>query len=336
MDYRAAGVDREAADTFIENLKSEIEKTSRPEVLSSIGDFGGFFEAPKNLKDPIWVATTDGVGTKLVLAEEVGGVANEAVGQDVVAMCVNDLIACRAEPIVFLDYLATGKLDSKSLGSLMKGIVSGCRESGCALIGGETAEMPGYYPAQRYDVAGFSIGALERSHRLNRESSKPGDLIFAFPSSGFHSNGYSLVRKVLKDQNWKLSDSLEGVALSKALLEPTKLYVRPMLEVFRRVNVKAAAHITGGGLIENLPRGVNEAKVQMFIRKDKIPTSSLMKRFVEAARLDEREAFSTWNMGVGFCFIISPEEKNQIADLPVIEIGHLEVRPPQSESVVLI
>lgn len=335
MDYRSAGVDREAADFFIENLKSEIEKTNRPEVLGGVGDFGGFFQAPKHLKDPIWVASTDGVGTKLVLSEEVGGSSISSVGQDVVAMCVNDIVACRAEPVVFLDYLATGKLDPKILGLLLKGIIGACKESGCALIGGETAEMPGYYPNSRFDVAGFSIGVLERSDRLNLNSTQPGDLIFGIPSSGFHSNGYSLVRKVLSDQKWTLDQVLEGEVLAESLLRPTRLYVKRMLEIFKRVEVCAAAHITGGGLIENLPRGVNESRVQLVLKKEKTPTTNLMRRFVSAARLEEREAYSTWNMGIGFCFITRPEARPKLEGMGCIEIGYVESKS-QSESVLLV
>ncbi len=316
MDYKNAGVDRALADDFVDSIKSKVKKTHRKEVLSEIGDFGGFFQAPSYLKEPVFVASTDGVGTKLLLAEEIGGEAHRAVGQDVVAMCVNDLVACGAEPLIFLDYLGVGKLDPKTNSLLMDGIVEACAEAGCALIGGETAEMPGFYPPERYDVAGFSIGVMEKSARWNPQTIVPGDIVLGIESTGFHSNGYSLVRKVLKDQNWSLNQTLDGFLLSEALLAPTRLYVKPLLEIFKSIQVKGASHITGGGLVENLPRAIDESRLQIRLDKSKIPTSSLVKRFVEAARLLEREAFSTWNMGIGFCLILSASEADKIKNFP--------------------
>lgn len=339
MDYKDSGVDRNAAYGFIDSLQAKAKKTMRPEVLSEIGDYGGFFEAPRSMKDPIWVASTDGVGTKLLLAEEVGGRAHSAVGQDAVAMCVNDLISCRAEPIIFLDYLATGKLNPETLSFLMDGIVNACHESGCALIGGETAQMPGFYPDKRYDVAGFSLGVLERSHRLNPKNVQAGDIVMGIESAGFHSNGFSLVRKIVAMQNWNLTASLDGEVLGEALLKPTRLYVKPMLEVFRAANVKAAAHITGGGLIENLPRGFDEKSVRIAIEEKKVPTPSLMRRFVDAGRMKKDEAFSTWNMGIGFCFMISPEEKAKLPqNLPfkMHEIGRVEAKTDSNQPSVVI
>ena len=231
MDYRDAGVDRDGASGLVESLRERVKKTYRPEILSEIGDFGGFFQAPKSMKDPIFVATTDGVGTKLLLAEawtEKTGNSkcHRGIGQDAVAMCVNDLLACRAEPLVFLDYLATGKLGSHVLENLLEGIIQACADSGCSLIGGETAQMPGFYANHRYDVAGFSLGVLERDQRLSPKNVMPGDLVYGIPSSGFHSNGFSLIRKVMEDEHWKLEDIVEGRALAEHLLEPTRL-VKP-------------------------------------------------------------------------------------------------------------
>lgn len=309
MDYKSSGVDRAEGDRFVSNLEPVIRSTFRKEVESDVGDFGAFFRAPSHLKDPLWVATTDGVGTKLLIAEELK--VHRGIGQDVVGMCVNDLLCCRAEPIVFLDYLATGKIEAGAMVELVEGIAAACKESNCSLVGGETAEMPGYYPAGRYDVAGFSIGVLERHQRFDPKKVVPGDLIFGFTSSGFHSNGYSLVRKVVEKQKWKWSQNLEGQILGEALLKPTELYVKRILELFSKTDVKAAAHITGGGLIENLPRGVDEKSVSLLLQKSRIPTPPLMKKFAEAAELDEREAFSTWNMGVGFC-VIAPSSSTEI------------------------
>ncbi len=334
MEYKDAGVDRDLADHLIEDLKTKISSTNRPEVESEVGDFGGFFRAPKHLKDPVFVATTDGVGTKLLLAEEYQ--AHRKIGQDLVAMCVNDLVACKAEPLVFLDYLATGKIDRPQLNEVLLGIIEACRESNCSLIGGETAEMPGFYKPGRYDLAGFSVGVMERDARMKRDSVVAGDVIFGLPSSGFHSNGYSLVRRVVERQGWKLSDLRHGRSLGEALLEPTKLYVRQALEIFRSVPVKAASHITGGGLIENLPRGFDETKVAAVIQKAKIPTSALMRDFVGAAELSEIEAFSTWNMGIGFCFVVSQEDRAKLPQGDWIELGRMEPAVVGQKSVRLI
>ena len=314
MEYRDSGVDRNLAYDWIESLQTKIAKTKRSEVLSEIGDFGGFFEAPRSLKEPVFVAATDGVGTKLLLAEEVGGKAHQAVGQDCVAMCVNDLLACGAEPLVFLDYLATGKLDSNVVDHLLEGIVNACLESGCALIGGETAQMPGFYAGSRYDVAGFSIGAMEKSKRFKPADISAGDQVFGCESDGFHSNGFSLVRKILEKKNWNAASEMEGEKIYDFLLRPTRLYIRPILDLMKRISLKGAAHITGGGLIENLPRAIDEKKVYFEIEKSAITTAPQMKLFVEAGGLTEIEAFSTWNMGIGFCFVVSPAEAAKISE----------------------
>jgi len=331
MEYKDSGVDRDLADSLIEDLKVQISSTNRPEVESEVGDFGGFFRAPQHIKDPVFVATTDGVGTKLLLAEECG--AHRSIGQDLVAMCVNDLVACKAEPLVFLDYLATGRIDRNQLNQVLLGVVESCRESNCSLIGGETAEMPGFYSPGRYDLAGFSVGVLEREARMKRESVVPGDLLFGIPSSGFHSNGYSLIRRILEKQSWRLSDQRHGRTLAEALIEPTRLYVRDALSIFKAVSVKAASHITGGGLVENLPRGFLESKVAAVVERSRIPTSALMRDFVEAAGLSEVEAFSTWNMGIGFCFIISEGDRRSLPTGPWIELGRIESAQSGQRSV---
>lgn len=343
MEYKDAGVDREAAYSFVDTIQAKTKRTFRDEVLSDVGDFGAFFQAPKYLKDPVFVAGTDGVGTKLLIAEEMGGESHRAVGQDAVAMCVNDLLACRAEPLVFLDYIATAKIQPEALAHLLDGIIGACEESGCALIGGETAQMPGFYPPGRYDVAGFCIGALERSSRFQPSSIESGDVVLGIASSGFHSNGFSLVRKVLESQKWSLSEKVDGIELGKQLLTPTRLYIKPLLKVFKDFQVKGAANITGGGLIDNLPRAVVESKVQIKICEKAIETPSLMKRFVKAAGLSRDEAFSTWNMGVGFCIFLSRSEadrllKEKAAYLPwpISEIGVVENRATTTKSTVYL
>lgn len=343
MEYKDSGVDREAAYQFVDQIQDKAKRATRPEILSSLGDFGGFFQAPKNLKDPVWVATTDGVGTKLMLAEEVGGIAHRAVGQDAVAMCVNDLLACRAEPIVFLDYLATGKIEPESLSHLMDGIVSACEESGCALIGGETAQMPGFYPPGRYDVAGFSIGVLEKNARFQANQIIPGDVILGFDSNGFHSNGFSLVRKVLADQKWNLSEIVGDKTLGELLLTPTRLYVKPLLKIFSSFEIKGASNITGGGLVDNLPRAINEKAVQIEIDEKAIEVPSVMARFVKAAGLSREEAYSTWNMGIGFCIFVTAKVADQIlAEVPsqlsfkVRRIGEVKAREPGRQTTVTL
>ncbi len=343
MDYRQSGVDREEGDRFVEDIRNRVEQKKRSEVLSSLGDFGGFFEAPKNLREPIWVATTDGVGTKLLLAEEafdsgLNAEAHRHVGQDVVAMCVNDLLACRAEPIIFLDYIATGRINRNALGILIDGIAGACEASGCSLIGGETAEMPGYYPVGRYDVAGFSVGVLEKSRRFNLSLVEAGDRVFGCSSSGFHSNGYSLVRKIMKDQNWRLSDSLEGKPLAETLLVPTELYVKRFLTIDREFELKAASHITGGGLVENLPRGFNEERLRVVLSRKAISTSALMQRFVEASGMPEFEAFSTWNMGIGFCVVVAEKDSLRFQQKypDWHQIGHIELKSDKAAPSAVI
>jgi phosphoribosylformylglycinamidine cyclo-ligase len=339
MDYKDSGVDRDQAQEFVEQIKTKTKRTRRDGVLGDLGDFGGFFEAPKGYRDPVWVATTDGVGTKLLIAEKMAEKihekAHQAVGQDVVAMCVNDLIACGAEPLVFLDYLATGKIENKDLQALIDGIVSACDESNCALIGGETAEMPGFYSNGRYDVSGFSIGVVERDKRFNKRFVKPGDIIFGFESQGFHSNGFSMVRKVIEKQGWKLSDEIEGQTLGEYLIQPTKLYVRDILDILKTVKVRGAAHITGGGLIENLPRAFPEG-VQVSLSRKNIPVPAMMKRFVEAGDITEKEAFSTWNMGIGFCLIVDAQDKERLLQLGynAIELGVIEEKSDPSTDIV--
>ncbi len=342
MSYAESGVDRDEAYRFVDRITERARRTRREEVLSEIGDYGGFFRAPTHMKEPVFVATTDGVGTKLILAEEMGGAAHRAVGQDVVAMCVNDLISCRAEPLIFLDYIATGKMDPKSLDALLEGIISACEESGCSLAGGETAQMPGFYPGSRYDVAGFSVGVLEKSHRLDASKVRPGDIVYGMISNGFHSNGFSLVRKVCAENKWTMDQLIEGEVLGEALLRPTRLYVKPVLKLFSEFEVKLAAHITGGGLIENLPRGFKESEVRIVIERKQVPTSALMKRFVEHAKLTEKEAFCTWNMGVGFAFVLPSkdgsllENSSLMSDLKIFKIGQVEKAEAGEPSVALV
>lgn len=335
--YEQAGVSREGAQNWVAGFSDKMKQAYRPEILSQVGDYGSFYEAPRSYKDPIWVSTTDGVGTKLMLAEEAGAHALFGVGIDCVAMCVNDLLACRAEPLIFLDYLATGKLDQERSDKLIAGILEGCRQSNCSLIGGETAEMPQFYPKNRLDVAGFSVGVLERNQRFQKQEVKVGDLILGLKSSGFHSNGYSLIRKIMQDQRWTMASEIEGENLGDYLLRPTQIYVNSYLEIFRNPKVVAAAHITGGGLVENLPRVFDLEKCSAQIDLSSWDVPCMMQAFQKAAGVEQKEAYSTWNMGIGFSIIVRSEFAEELlADTKndFVQIGEV-VAKDSSGAVVL-
>lgn len=321
MDYKDSGVDREGAASWVENLKTPIEQSFRSEILSSIGGFGAMFEAPKTYAQPVWVTTTDGVGTKILLAEEAGDSAFFNIGIDAVAMCVNDLLACRAEPIAFLDYLAIDSLAKARMNFLLKGILEGCRLASCSLIGGETAEMPGFYPKGRLDVAGFSIGVLEKKLMWKSKVAKENLILVGLPSNGFHSNGFTLVRKIMKQQSWSLDSQIEGEILGDYLLRPTKIYIKDCLSLLRDERVYGAAHITGGGLIENLPRFLSQG-YQAEIKRDSFETPAIMRAFAQAASASAEEIYATWNMGIGFVFVceedFSTEVLNQLPEARLI------------------
>jgi len=312
LDYRDSGVDREGAQTWIESLKAQVESTKRQEVMSSLGGFAAGFQAPANMNDPVWFATTDGVGTKLLLVEQAGVEAYFGAGIDLVAMSVNDLLACRAEPLVFLDYLACGKLDAQRDTALLKGVIEGCRQAGCALIGGETAEMPGFYVGKRLDVAGFAVGVAERAKLWQKQSVGEGDVLLGVSSNGFHSNGYSLVRKIMEKQAWDLSTEIEGEPLAQSLLKPTRIYIRELLPILLEGGVNAGVHITGGGLVENLPRVFDEAIFQAEISLGSWAPPEIMTTFAREARVEEREAYSTWNMGVGFVVVAEKSKAREL------------------------
>jgi phosphoribosylformylglycinamidine cyclo-ligase len=255
IDYRDAGVDIEAGERLVRRIGPAVRSTYRPEVIGDIGGFGGFFAlAAGKYRDPVLVSGADGVGTKLRLAFLTG--RHETVGIDLVAMCANDIAVHGAEPLFFLDYFATGKLEEGTAAVVIGGIAEGCRQAGCALLGGETAEMPGFYPAGEYDLAGFAVGVVERNRIIDGRGVTPGDVLLGLASSGLHSNGYSLARRIVEDARWRLEDSPAGLGttLADALLAPTRIYVKPMLSLAARVPVKAFAHITGGGIPGNVPR----------------------------------------------------------------------------------
>ena len=307
--YAAAGVDITAGYKAVELMKSHIARTMTAGALSDIGGFGGLYELDlSGMTHPVRVSGTDGVGTKLKLAFLLD--KHDTVGIDCVAMCVNDIICCGAKPLFFLDYVAVGKNVPERVAAIVSGVAEGCVRAGCALIGGETAEMPGFYDPAEYDLAGFSVGAVDKSRVLDNSKMKPGDVIIALPSSGVHSNGFSLVRKVFDVEHADLRApvaALGGRSLGETLLTPTEIYVGPMLALFDRVTVKAVSHITGGGFYENIPRSIPEG-LCAFIRKADVRVLPIFRLIAETGGIDERDMFNTFNMGVGMSAVVSAED----------------------------
>lgn len=307
LDYKQAGVDIDAANRSVELIKQWVETTYRPEVLSGIGGFGGFFALDTSrYPNPVLVSGTDGVGTKLKIAQMMD--IHNTVGIDLVAMCVNDILVHGAEPLFFLDYIALGKLKPHLVEDLVQGVSQGCLQAGCALIGGETAEMPGFYSEDEYDLAGFAVGVAERSRLLTGQSVEDGDLLIGLPSSGVHSNGYSLVRKVLLEKAGLTLDQHSnelGKTLGEELLTPTRIYVKPVLNLLQHVEVKAMAHITGGGLPENLQRSLPQGLGAQIDSKS-MPASPIFDLIAHAGQVEKQEMYRTFNMGVGFIIITSP------------------------------
>ncbi len=311
LSYKAAGVDIDAGDALVERIKPLAKKTMRDGVLAGIGGFGALFEVPKRYKEPVLVSGTDGVGTKLKLAFE--WQMHDTVGIDLVAMSVNDVLVQGAEPLFFLDYFACGKLDVDTAASVVAGIAKGCELSGCALIGGETAEMPGMYPAGEYDLAGFAVGAVEKSKILTGASVKPGDVVLGLASSGVHSNGFSLVRKCIEraEQAGTTPATLDGKPFRQALMEPTRLYVKTVLAALAAhpttpessSGIKALAHITGGGLLENIPRVLPEGTAAHLV-KGSWPQTELFAWLQKTAGIDDIEMNRTFNNGIGMVVVI--------------------------------
>lgn len=307
--YADAGVDITAGYKAVELMKAHIAKTVTAGVCSDVGGFGGLFELDvKGYEHPVLVSGTDGVGTKLKLAFLAD--RHSTVGIDCVAMCVNDIICCGAKPLFFLDYIACGKNVPERIAKIVEGVADGCVLSGAALIGGETAEMPGFYPENEYDLAGFAVGVVDKKDILDNSSMAEGDVMIALPSSGVHSNGFSLVRKVFDVENCDLSaprEELGGVSLGEALLAPTKIYVKPMLALFGQVRVKGVSHITGGGFYENIPRSIPSG-LGAEIRKENIRVLPIFDLIAKTGNIPERDMFNTFNMGVGMSVVVSPED----------------------------
>lgn len=307
--YAASGVDITAGYKSVQLMKEHVAKTMTSGVLSDVGGFGGLF-APdmEGISEPVLVSGTDGVGTKLKLAFLMD--KHDTIGIDCVAMCVNDIICCGAKPLFFLDYIACGKNYPEKIAEIVKGVAEGCVQSGAALIGGETAEMPGFYDEDEYDLAGFAVGMVDKAKILNKEDVKAGDVIIALPSSGVHSNGFSLVRKVFDVENADLKapvERLDGKSLGETLLTPTKIYVKPVLALMDKVKVKSVAHITGGGFYENIPRSL-PAGMTAKIKRDDVQVLPIFEYLAEEGGITERDMFNTFNMGVGMICIIDVED----------------------------
>lgn len=314
--YADAGVDITAGYKAVELMKAHIAKTMTAGVCSDVGGFGGLFELDvKNYERPVLVSGTDGVGTKLKIAFLMN--KHNTVGIDCVAMCVNDIICCGAKPLFFLDYIACGKNVPEKIASIVEGVAEGCVQSGAALIGGETAEMPGFYPEDEYDLAGFSVGVVDKPKIIDNSSMSDGDVIIALPSSGVHSNGFSLVRKVFDVENCDLTSpraELGGVSLGDALLAPTKIYVKPMLALFEEVKVKGVSHITGGGFYENIPRSIPDG-LGAEIRKADIKILPIFDLLAKTGKIPERDMFNTYNMGVGMSVVVSQSDAGKALDI---------------------
>jgi len=313
MTYKEAGVDIEAGNRFVDMIKPLVKSTRRPEVLTDIGGFGGLFALNKDkYDDPVLVSSTDGVGTKLKLAFQLD--RHDTVGIDLVAMCVNDLIVQGAEPLFFLDYLATGMLAPEKAAEVVKGIAEGCRQSGCALVGGETAELPGFYAEGEYDLAGFTVGVVDRDAIIDGSSTQVGDVLIGISSNGLHSNGYSLARRIISERiEGGLDATLEatGESYGDALLKPTRIYVKSVLNLLRDFKIRGMAHITGGGLLENVPR-VLPRHCKAVIQKDSWPKLPLFEALREAGNLEEKECYRTFNNGIGMVLVVPKDQAEEI------------------------
>lgn len=330
LSYRDAGVDIDAGDSLVEKIKPYAKRTMRPEVLGDLGGFGALVEISQKYRQPVLVSGTDGVGTKLKLAFDWN--KHDTIGIDLVAMSVNDILVQGAEPLFFLDYFACGKLDVERAASVIKGIAAGCEQSGCALIGGETAEMPGMYPDGEYDLAGFAVGVVEKEQIITGRDIVAGDVILGLASNGIHSNGYSLVRKIIDRAQPNLdAELISGQTLREAILAPTRLYVKPILAALKQFTIKGMAHITGGGITENVPRILPDNTVAN-INTDSWSLPKLFQWLQQAGQVQMQEMYRTFNCGVGMVIIIDPKEATTIQQFlqqqgeTVYQIGTVQIR----------
>ena len=339
LSYKDAGVDIDAGNALVANIKGVARRTRRPEVLGGLGGFGALCEIPGRYREPVLVSGTDGVGTKLRLAMQLG--IHDSIGIDLVAMCVNDLLVAGAEPLFFLDYYATGRLNVDVATRVIQGIGTGCEQAGCALVGGETAEMPGMYEGEDYDLAGFCVGVVEKSRIIDGSRVAPGDALIALASSGAHSNGYSLIRKILEVSGAALDADLDGRPLGQALMAPTRIYVKPLLALIEQGPVNALAHITGGGLLENIPR-VLPAGSCAVLDAASWQEPDLFRWLARAGKVARMEMYRTFNCGVGMVVCV-PEARCEaaIAQLRAAgenawRIGHIESAPEGGERVRML
>ncbi len=339
LSYRDAGVDIDAGDDLVDRIKPLAKKTMREGVLAGIGGFGALFEVPKRYKEPVLVSGTDGVGTKLRLAFEWN--RHDTIGQDLVAMSVNDILVQGAEPLFFLDYFACGKLSVDTAATVVGGIAKGCELAGCALIGGETAEMPGMYPPGEYDLAGFAVGAVEKSKIISGVTISPGDVVLAIGSSGAHSNGYSLLRKIIERANAKPTDDLGGRQLGDVVMAPTQIYVKPLLKLISEINVKGMAHITGGGLVDNVPRVLPE-NTQAVLHRDSWQMPELFRWLQMKGGVADSEMVRVFNCGIGMVVIVATDQADtaiqslKAEGLHAWTVGEVVERPASAPQTIVI
>ena len=330
--YKAAGVSLNAGYESVERIKKHVESTKNKGMMDMIGSFGGAFDlGAYGFKNPVLVSGTDGVGTKLKLAFDMD--KHDTIGIDAVAMCVNDILAQGAIPLFFLDYIACGKNDPAQIEAIVKGVADGCRQAGAALVGGETAEMPGFYKEGEYDIAGFAVGAAEKEDLINAQNTKAGQAVIGIPSSGFHSNGFSLIRKVLSDENISLDDEFNGETLGEALLRPTRIYAKEVRSLLENVKVSGISHITGGGFIENLPRALKKG-LGMKIYRDSYEIPEIFKFIEEKGQIDHDEMYQVFNMGVGLAVIVDDADKDKVLDL--IDDAFILGEVTDEEGIVLL
>lgn len=345
LTYRDAGVDIDAGDALVERIKPFARRTLRPEVLGGIGGFGALFEMSKKYREPVLVSGTDGVGTKLKLAFQLN--RHDTVGQDLVAMSVNDILVLGAEPLFFLDYFACGRLDVDVAASVIQGIARGCELAGCALIGGETAEMPSMYPDGEYDLAGFAVGAVEKSQIIDGKSIAPGDVVLGLASSGAHSNGYSLIRKIIERAQPDMDADFHGRPLGEAIMAPTRIYVKSLLALQQQLGcggdngVKGMAHITGGGLTENVPRILGDHLTATLDSKN-WPLPPLFQWLQREGQVADAEMHRVFNCGIGMVVIVAAEHQQRVSEIlqaqgeTVYTIGCIEARQPgQAQTTVV-
>lgn len=339
ISYKDAGVDIDAGNALVDRIKDVAKRTTRPEVLGGLGGFGALCEIPAGYRQPVLVSGTDGVGTKLKLAMDLN--RHDSIGIDLVAMCVNDLVVAGAEPLLFLDYYATGKLNVDMAADVVTGIGKGCELAGAALVGGETAEMPGMYQGSDYDLAGFCVGVVEKSEIIDGSKVAPGDQLIALASSGPHSNGYSLIRKILEVTQADLSTEVGGRTLADALLEPTRIYVKPLLKLIKTSQVHALSHITGGGLLENIPR-VLPKNTKAVINTASWAMPEVFRWLQKGGNVEQREMYRTLNCGVGMVICVPASELQAAIDLLSQEgetawlIGHIAEAVQGEEQVELV